>query len=273
MCRLMQVSKSGYYYWKNSPMSQRSKQNHYLLLQIIKIYRKSFRRYGSPKIHRELIAQGISCSVNRVARIMQKHNIKAVMSTTHKRSHEATNTSGFTSNILDRNFKADKPNQKWVSDTTFIGTKQGWLYLAVIMDLYSRKIIGWSMSQRNNTQFVSKALEMAINSKSNDDKVLLHSDQGATYRANDYLALFKKHNITQSMSNKGKCHDNAVIESFFSRLKTELIQLETYQTREIAKSKIFEYIQMFNNKVRRHSYLNYETPENFEKQYYNTVSQ
>ncbi len=254
-------------------MSQRSKQNYYLLLQIIKIYRKSFRRYGSPKIHRELIAQGISCSFNRVARIMQKHNIKAVMSTTHKRSHEAKNTSGFTNNILERNFKADKPNQKWVSDTTFIGTKEGWLYLAVIMDLYSRKVIGWSMSQRNNTQFVSKALKMAIKNKSNDDKVLLHSDQGATYRSKEYLALFEKNNITQSMSNKGKCHDNAVIESFFSRLKTEFIQLEVYQTKQIAKSKIFEYIEMFYNNVRRHSYLNYETPENFEKQYYNTISQ
>ena len=273
MCRLMHVSKSGYYHWKNSPMSQRSKQNYYILLQIIKIYRKSFKRYGSPKIHRELVSIGIECSVNRVARIMHKHNIKAVMSTTHKRSHEATNTSGFADNKLKRNFKADRPNQKWVSDTTFIGTKEGWLYLAVIMDLYSRKIIGWSMSKRNNTDFVTKALKMAIKTKSIDEKVLLHSDQGATYRANDYLSLFEKNNITQSMSNKGECHDNAVIESFFSRLKTELIQLETYRTRDIAKGKIFEYIEMFYNKVRRHSYLNYETPENFEKQYYNTVSQ
>jgi transposase InsO family protein len=204
---------------------------------------------------------------------MQKHKIKVVMSTTHKRSHEATNTSGFADNILDRKFKSDRQNQKWVSDTTFIGTKQGWLYLAVIMDLYSRKVIGWSMSKRNNTEFVTNALKMAVRLKPIVDKVLLHSDQGATYRANGYLALFAKNNITQSMSNKGECHDNAVVESFFSRLKTELIQLETYQTREIAKGKIFEYIEMFYNKVRRHSYLNYESPENFEKQYYNTVSQ
>ena len=160
-----------------------------------------------------------------------------------------------------------------VSDTTFVGTKEGWLYLAVIMDLYSRKIIGWSMSKRNNTDFVTKALKMAIKTKSIEEKVLLHSDQGATYRANGYLQFFEKNNITQSMSNKGECHDNAVIESFFSRLKTELIQLETYRSREIAKSKIFEYIELFYNKVRLHSYLNYETPENFEKQYYNTVSQ
>ncbi len=176
----MHVSKSGFYHWKNSPMSTRSKQNYYILLQIIKIYRKSFKRYGSPKIHRELVSNGIECSVNRVARIMQKHNIKAVMSTTHKRSHEATNTTGFTNNKLKRNFRAQRPNQKWESDTTFIGTKQGWLYLAVIMDLYSRKVIGWSMSKRNNTEFVTKALKMAIKSKSIDEKVLLHSDQGAT---------------------------------------------------------------------------------------------
>jgi transposase InsO family protein len=216
---------------------------------------------------------GIECGINRVARIMKQHNIKAVMSTTHKRSHEATNTTGFANNKLNRNFRAQRPNQKWVSDTTFVATKQGWLYLAVIMDLYSRKIIGWSMSKRNNTEFVTEALKMAIKSKSIDEKVLLHSDQGATYRANDYLSLFEKNNITQSMSNKGECHDNAVVESFFSRLKTELIQLKTYQTRDIAKSKIFEYIEIFYNKVRRHSYLNYESPDNFEKQYYNAVSQ
>ncbi len=219
------------------------------------------------------ILKSIQCGVNRVARIMRKHNIKAIISTTHKRSHEVTNTTGLADNILDRKFKADKPNQKWVSDTTFIGTKQGWLYLAVIMDLYSRKVIGWSMSESNNTDFVTKALKMAIKAKSINRKVLLHSDQGSTYRANGYLSLFKKNNITQSMSNKGECHDNAVVKSFFSRLKTELIQLETYQTREVAMSKIYKYIEMFYNKVRRYSYLNYESPENSEKQYYNTVSQ
>ncbi|NOQ76581.1 MAG: IS3 family transposase, partial [Methylococcaceae bacterium] len=165
---------------------------------------------------------------------------------------------------------SDKPNQKWVSDTTFIYTRQGWLYLATIIDLYSRKVIGWSMSKSNNTDLVCDALKMAIKNKPKQQQVLLHSDQGSTYRADNYLSLFKKNNIQQSMSAKGECYDNAVAESFFGTLKSELVNEQPYQTREQARQSIFEYIEVFYNRIRRHSTLNYQSPESFEKTFYNT---
>jgi len=179
------------------------------------------------------------------------------------------NNVGFTHNKLDREFCAKQPNQKWVSDTTFIHTKQGRLYLATVMDLFSRKIIGWPMSKHNDTALVISALKMAINNKPKAQKVLLHSDQGSTYRSYAYLALFKNNNIEQSMSGKGSCHDNAVAESFFNTLKRELVNDQNYKSFDEAKSSIFEYIEIFYNKIRRHSYLDYQSPDNFEKAFYN----
>jgi len=156
-----------------------------------------------------------------------------------------------------------------VSDTTFIHTRQGWLYLATVMDLFSRKIVGWSMSKHNDTALVTNAFKMAINNKPKKQEVMLHSDQGTTYRAYSYLALFKNNNVKQSMSEKGKCHDNAVAESFFNTLKRELVNEQNYINLDEAKSSIFEYIEVFYNKIRRHSYCNYESPDNFEKAFYN----
>lgn len=260
----MNVSKSGFYHWNNKAVSKRSKQNDLILLNIIRIFNRSKERYGSPRIHHELIANGIKCGVNRVARLMKLNEIHAVTSVKHKKTIKAKNTKGFTDNVLDRSFKASTPNQKWVSDTTFINTAEGWLYLAVIIDLYSRKVIGWSMSRHNNTELVSKALLMAIKTKKNDQNVLLHSDQGSQYRAKDYLALFDENCIKQSMSEKGNCHDNAVAESFFATLKNELVYLTKYKTKDAAKSSIFEYIELYYNRIRRHSYINYESPTDFE---------
>lgn len=265
----MNVSKSGFYHWNNKAVSKRSKQNDLILINIIRIFNRSKERYGSPRIHHELIAAGIECGVNRVARLMKLNEIHAVTSVKHKKTIKAKNTKGFTDNVLGRSFNASAPNQKWVSDTTFINTAEGWLYLAVIIDLYSRKVIGWSMSKHNNTELVSKALLMAIKTKKRDQSVLLHSDQGSQYRAKDYLALFDKNCIKQSMSEKGNCHDNAVAESFFATLKNELVYLTKYKTKDAAKSSIFEYIELFYNRIRRHSYLNYESPTDFETRYYN----
>ena len=202
---------------------------------------------------------------------MSENGIYPSSSVKHKARKIARNTGGFTLNILNRNFKASQPNQKWVSDTTYVHTKQGWLYLAAIVDLYSRKIVGWSMAKNNDASLVKQALLMAVKNKLKDQPVLLHSDQGATYRADAYLKLFKENNILQSMSRKGKCHDNAVAESFFNTLKTELTSRDNYLTREHAKSSIFEYIEVFYNKIRRHSFLDYSSPEDFEKKYYNEM--
>lgn len=269
LCKCLDVSKSGFYHWKTAPVSQRSKHDNYLLLKIIEAYKAGRKNYGSPRVYNELKAKSISISLNKVARMMKKHGIHAVTSIKHKKAKIARNTRGFSDNVLDREFTAIKPGKKWVSDTTFVYTRQGWLYLAVIIDLYSRKVIGWSMSQYNDTKLVSRALEMAVKVKPIKEQVLLHSDQGSTYRADAYLALFKNNKIMQSMSRKGECHDNAVAESFFSTLKSELVYQTTYQTREEAKSSIFEYIEVFYNKVRRHSYLNYESPINYEMAFYN----
>ena len=267
----MQVSKSGFYYWKNKSVNQRSKQNNEVLFHIIQAHKASRGTYGSPRVHHELNANGIKVSLNKVATMMQQHGIYACSSIRHKKAKFARNTRGFTKNIHDRSFSTDKPNKKWVSDTTFVYTHQGWLYLATIIDLYSRKVVGWSMSNNNNTDLVKEALKMALKNKPKKEEVLLHSDQGSTYRADNYLSLFKKNNIQQSMSAKGDCYDNAVAESFFGTLKTELIYEQTYHSREQARQSIFEYIEVFYNRVRRHSTLNYQSPASFEKAFYNTI--
>jgi transposase InsO family protein len=223
LCRCIRVSKSGYYYWKTTPQSPRSRQNDKIILQIIQAFKHSRKTYGSPRIYQQLKAQSIKVSLNKVARLMNKIGIHSHFSIRHKKAKIPRNTANFASNILDREFTAPTPNSKWVSDTTFIYTKQGWLYLATIIDLYSRKVVGWSMGSANDTALVSEALQMAIKNKPKQQKVLLHSDQESTYRAYEYLKLFKANSITQSMSGKGECHDNAVAESFFNTLKTELI--------------------------------------------------
>ena len=267
----MSVSKSGFYHWKNAPVSLRSKRDNSLLQKIIEAYKAGRGNYGSPRIYKELRANNIIISLNKVARMMKENGLYAFTSNKHKRAKIARNTRGFSDNILGRQFTAPLPNQKWVSDTTFIYTRQGWLYLAVIIDLYSRKVNGWAMSKNNDTNLVATALKMAVKMKPLKQRVLLHSDQGSTYRADAYLSLFKNNKIMQSMSRKGECHDNAVAESFFSTLKTELVYQRTYQTREEAQSSVFEYIEVFYNKVRRHSYLDYESPVNYEKALYNKV--
>lgn len=264
----MGVSKSGFYHWKNAPVSLRSKQNNYLLMKIIEAYKAGRRNYGSPRVYQELKANNVSIGLNKVAKMMRENGLYAKTSIKHKKAKIARNTRGFTENIINRDFRAVTPSQKWVSDTTFVYTRQGWLYLAVVIDLYSRKVNGWAMSQRNDTKLVSTALAMALKTKRPNQRVLLHSDQGSTYRSDGYLALFKRNGIMQSMSRKGECHDNAVAESFFSTLKSELVYQTSYLTREEAQSSIFEYIEVFYNKIRRHSYLNYESPSNYEMAFY-----
>ncbi len=185
----MQVSKSGYYYWKHTPQSPRSRQNDKIVLQIIQAFKNSRQTYGSPRIYHELKAQGVKVSLNKVARLMNKNDIYAHFSIRHKKAKIPRNNINFANNILNREFIATTPNSKWVSDTTFVWTQQGWLYLATVIDLYSRKVAGWSMGKNNDTALVIDALSMAIKNKPRQQQVLLHSDQGSTYRAYEYLAL------------------------------------------------------------------------------------
>lgn len=240
-------------------------------MKILEAYKLGRKQYVSPRIYQELKANKVNIDLNKVAKMMRDNGIYATNSIKFKKAKIARNTRGFALNILNRDFNSSKPNKKWVSDTTFIYTKQGWLHLAVIIDLYSRKVTGWSMSKYNNAALVTKALKMATQAKDNQQRVLLHPDQGSTYRADTYLGCFKDNKIDQSMSRKGECHDNAVAESFFSTLKNELVYQTSYLTREEAQSSIFEYIEVFYNKIRRHSFLEYESPLNYESAYYDKI--
>ena len=241
MCRAMGVSRSGYYDWVDRPASARA-QRHRMLTEKIRYFHQTSRdTYGSPRICEDLVRAGEQFGKNTVALLMQRAGIvpKTVPAP----------------NRLEREFVAKHPNQRWVSDITFIPTRQGWLYLAVIIDLYSRAVIGWAMHKRMKTELVTDALKMALMRRKVRRSLLLHSDQGSQYAAATYRAIVAKNGIECSMSRKGNCWDNAVAESFFHTLKTELVHHEDYHSRTEAKASIFEYIEVFYNRQRRHSHI------------------
>lgn len=239
-----------------------------MLTEKIKYFHQQSREiYGSPKIHEDLIEEGETCGVNRVARLMKVADIKSKMARKFVITTNSKNTMQPAPDLLKRAFKVDKQNKAWVSDTTFIGTREGWLYLAVILDLFSRQVIGWSMSTKNNADLVQEALTMAIWRRSEIKDVIVHSDQGSTYASGGYQQQLSNHNLRCSMSRKGECLDNAVAESFFGTLKNELVYHEDYTTRTEARQSIFEYIEVFYNRRRRHAFLNYMTPVEYEAKY------
>lgn len=264
---LLDVSSSGYYDWLNRPESNRSRENRVLATKIKHYHRQSREIYGSPKIHEDLIADGETCSVNRVARLMKVADIKSKMARKFVITTNSKNTMQPALDLLKRKFTVDKNDKAWVSDTTFIATREGYLYLAVIIELFSRQVIGWSMSTRNNSVLVQDALTMAIWRRGEVSDVIVHSDQGSTYASGDYQRQLSKNNLRCSMSRKGECLDNAVAESFFGTLKNELVYHEDYKTRSEARQSIFEYIEVFYNRKRRHAFLNYMTPVDYEKKY------
>ena len=263
---MLDVSTSGYYDWVERPESKHSKDNRRLVTHIKCHHQASQRIYGSPRIHQDLVESGECVGVNRVARLMKQENIqskvakKFIVTTQSKHGMEPA------PDRLKRHFQTDERNIAWVSDTTFIPTRQGWLFLAVILDLFSRQIIGWAMGNKNDSQLVSDALTMAIWRRGQVENVIVHSDRGATYASGQYQQLLKQHLFLCSMSRKGECLDNAVAESFFSSLKTELVNYEDYHTKQEAKQSLFEYIERFYNRWRRHAYLGYISPVEFEKQ-------
>ncbi|WP_026362668.1 IS3 family transposase [Cycloclasticus pugetii] len=266
LCSTLNVSTSGYYDWLDRPVSKTQRTNQRLLTKIRCFHQSSRQTYGSPRVHQDLLAAGEHVSVNRVARLMKSAGIQSKMTKRYIVTTNSKNTLSPASDRLKRNFFTVKPNQKWVSDTTFIRTRQGWLYLAMILDLYSRQVIGWGMSDRNNTKLVVDALQMAaVRRDCSEQSVVVHSDQGSTYASGDYQRLLRKNNMLASMSRKGECYDNAVAESFFGTLKTELVDDEDYRTREQAKQSLFEYIEVFYNRQRRHSYLGYVSPDEYER--------
>jgi putative transposase len=264
LCEMLEVSPSGYHDWRDRPESNRSQENKRLTAKVKYYHQESREIYGSPKIHEDLIAEGETCSVNRVARLMKAADIKSKMARKFVITTNSKNTLQPAPDLLKRNFSVDKQNEAWVSDTTFIGTRQGWLYLAVILDLFSRQVIGWAMGTKNNTQLVQEALTMATWRRGKATDVIVHSDQGSTYASTAYQQQLIDNQLQCSMSRKGECLDNAVAESFFGTLKNELIYHEDYQTRAQARQSIFEYIEVFYNRKRRHAFLNYLTPVEYE---------
>ena len=267
LCDVLEVSTSGFYDWLDRPESKRSRENKMLTEKIKLHHRRSRHVYGSPKIHIDLVSEGDAVSVNRVARLMKAADIKSKMARKFVITTCSKNTMQPAPDLLQRQFAVDTKDKAWVSDTTFIGTREGWLYLAVILDLFSRQAIGWSMGTKNNTQLVRDALTMAIWRRGKTTDVIVHSDQGSTYASGGYQQQLIDNQLRCSMSRKGECLDNAVAESFFGTLKNELVYHEDYRTRAQAKQSIFEYIEVFYNRQRRHAFLNYMTPVEYEVRY------
>lgn len=264
-CAALGVSVSGYYAWKTRPESARSRANRALTAQITAIYEQSDQTYGSPRVHAELQARNQACGRHRVARLMRQTGLKTRVQRLRERARRGRTFEHVSSNKLERAFWAERANQRWVSDVTQIPTAEGWLYLAAIMDLYSRAVIGWSMSGQLTQALTLDALHMALGQRGKVDGLLLHSDQGVHYRTAQYHALATAHGIECSMSRPGNCLDNAAMESFFHSLKTERVHHERYRTRDEARQRVFDYIERFYNRQRRHSYLAYHAPLEYER--------
>lgn len=264
-CQLLTVSVSGYYAWRTRRESARSAANRALLEDIRAIHDHSRRTYGSPRVHAELKARGLAGGRHRVARLMRRAGIKARMSRLWSAARGARTDEHIEANKLNRAFTVAAPNRRWVADITHIATAQGWLYLSAVMDLYSRRIVGWSMASRPGASLSTEAVTMALGQRHPVRGLLLHSDQGMHYRTAAYHHLLEDHGIESSMSRVGNCLDNAAMESFFHTLKTEHVHHHRYRTRDEARQSLFEYIEVFYNRQRRHSTLNYMTPMEYER--------
>ena len=256
MCRLLRVSPSGYYGWRGRAPSRRAVANARLVDGIRGIHAASDGTYGSPKIWDELVQRGARCGVHRVARLMRAHGIVGIPAPRRWRSRRSGARPAGLANHLARDFVAHAPNEKWVSDITYIRTGEGWVYLAVVLDLCTRRVIGWSMSDRLAREFVMQAVLMAQWQRVGDRPVILHSDRGTQYTSAEYQRFLAEHGIVSSMSDVGSCYDNAVAESFFGLLKRERVNRRRYRTRAEARSDIFDYIERFYNRRRSHSHTN-----------------
>jgi putative transposase len=265
MCRVLKVSRSGYYAWRIRPESQRAKTDRQLTREIRRIHIDSDGVYGAPKITAELKEEGHQYGKRKVARLMRIAGLKGCPEQSFKVTTQRDPSHPVADNLLEQDFTAKDMNQRWASDITYISTHQGWLFLAVVMDLYSRRIVGWSMDRWINRHLVIDALNMAIGQRRPEGKLLHHSDRGSQYTSDDFRELLEKHKIQCSMSARGNCYDNAVVESFFGLLKRERVNRTRYLTRDEAKADVFDYIERFYNRKRRHGYLGNICPAAFEK--------
>jgi putative transposase len=267
MSKVLDVSRSGYYDFTQRLPSQRQRKEERLLMKIQKIYAASRQTYGSPRVHAVLKDQGELCSRPRVARLMKKAGIVAKMTKKFKVTTKVNLKAKAAPNLLKQNFTAAHPDQRWAADITYVWTLEGWLYVACVLDLFSRRIVGLAIEDRMTDDLVIAALEQALIHRNPSWGLMHHSDRGSQYTSHDFQKKLAQYQITASMSGTGNCYDNAAMESFFHTLKTELVYFEHYQTREEAKQSIFEYIEVFYNRQRRHSTLGYNTPLEFEQKY------
>lgn len=268
LCWVLGVSVSGYYAWRKRPVSQRTQTNQALVAHIKAVHRASYETYGSPRIHAELVAQGYGCGRHRIARLMRLHGIQAKQCRQRRITTRRQDGDPVAPNRLDRQFMATAPNRKWLADITHIPTQEGDLYLATVLDLYARKIVGWTLDTTLKSELVERALQMAFRQRRPAAGLLHHSDRGSQYTSQAYQQLLKSHRCQVSMSRVGNCYDNAPMESFFGTLKSELVHQRQYRSRAEAKRDIFVYIEGFYNRRRRHSALGYQSPEQFENSYY-----
>ncbi len=265
MCELLAVSRAGFYAWIERPESLRKRENKRLGALIKESFEGSRQVYGYRRVHKDMKEQNETCSEYLVARLMQQQKLRAKARRKFKVTTDSKHGKPIHENILQRQFHAEKPDQRWATDITYIPTAEGWLYLAVFMDLYSRRIVGWSMSNRLQESLVIDAIRMALFRRKIKSNLLLHSDRGSQYASDNFQKLLQENGISCSMSRRGNCWDNAAMESFFHSMKTECVNHENFKTRDEAKKTIFDYIEVFYNKQRRHSFLNYMSPAKYEE--------
>lgn len=264
LCRILGLSRSGYYRWRHRPHSTRHAQNQRLLELIRAIHLESRQTYGSPSITDALHKRGWRCGKNRIARLMRLHGIRAKTKRRFRHTTDSTKTRACAANLVQRRFVAQRANQLWCSDITYLWTREGWLYLAIILDVFSRRIVGYTLDIRLSAGLVAKTLSRAVQTRDVSSGTVFHSDRGSQYASREVRTLLAHHGLAQSMGSTGSCYDNAMAESFFHTLKTELVYHERYETRHQAARSIFDYIEIFYNRHRRHSALGYHSPVDFE---------
>jgi transposase InsO family protein len=274
MCRVLTVSRSAYYQWRSlqSSFSERQRNNADVLENIRTIHAQSKQTYGSPRVTAQLRREGMQVNEKRVAKLMRDNALRAKTKKRFTVTTNSTKTKNASPNLVKQEFRAARPNQLWTSDLTYIWTGEGWLYLAIILDVFARRIVGYAMSYRISATLVTTALRHALTHRQVSAGLVLHSDQGTQYASDEVRTLLTTHHLTQSMSGKGNCYDNAITETFFHTLKTELIYWERFETRDEARTKIFDYIEVWYNRQRLHSSLGYQTPVEFEQQHQQAIT-
>jgi putative transposase len=265
LCRVLGVSRSGFYAWKRRPPSAAEQRREELTHEVRRIHAEVKQRYGSPRMHAELVARGRPCCVNLVAKLMREAGVTAKVRRRFVKTTDSNHSLPVAANLLDRQFEVAEPNAVWLADITYVPTGEGWVYLAAVEDLFSRRVVGWSLSESMTSRLVVDALEMAVGRRRPGEGLLAHSDRGSQYASEHYQRVLAGEGVVCSMSRKGDCWDNAPMESFFASLKKELVHREEYATRERAKASIFEYIEVFYNRVRRHSSLGFMSPAEYER--------